>query len=421
MTRSSSQNLDYSHFLSSNQRVFIHGAAATPSRLIGQLLSQAAQFRNVEIMHLHTFGEAAYANPEYNESFHVSSLFVGANLRKKMKPGVVDYIPCFLSEIPKLFRSGRRAPDLAILQVSAPDKHGYCTLGTSVDIALAACESAKFVIAEINKQMPRVHGDGFIPFKRFAASIEVDEALPELPLHKLSPEDIKIGHYCASLIEDSSTLQAGIGSIPDAILQSLKGHKHLGIHTETWSDGMMDLILSGAVDNSCKRIHVGKTVSGFVQGTRKLYDFIHDNPSVVQLDVAYVNNVEKIAKNPKVVAINSAVEIDLTGQICADSVGSHIISGVGGQMDFMRGASLSQGGKPIIAISSRTQKGESKIVMHLKPGAGVVTTRAHVHYVVTEYGIADLYGKTLNERAKALIAIAHPEDRERLSFEWKKQ
>ncbi len=405
-------------FVKSGQTVFIQGAAATPFRLIDELVKNADKFKDVKIMHLHTLGDAKYADPQLRANFKVANLFLGSNVRKTFAPGYNDFIPCFLSEVPNLFRSKTLPIDVALFHVSPPDSHGFCSLGTSIDVALAASKVAKILIAQVNPQMPRVHGDGFIHIDNFAAVLHVDEPLPEIPKHKPSEAELAIGKLCAEIIEDGSTLQCGIGSIPDAILASLTKHRKLGIHSETWSDGVLDLILAGVVDNSLKKIHPGKTVSGFVSGTKKLYSFIHDNPSVVQLDIGYVNRVEVIARNPKVVALNSAVEIDLTGQVCADSIGHRIISGVGGQMDFIRGASLSEGGKPIIAITSRTAKGLSKIVPELQPGAGVVTTRAHVHYVVTEYGIVDLYGKTLKERAHALINIAHPDDRENLERSW---
>lgn len=398
----------------SHHRVFVHGAAATPQRLLSALVEQSERLRNVEMVHLHTIGPAEYAKPLYRESFRVSAFFIGPNMRQEFEPGRVDYLPCFLSEIPALLRSDRFPIDAALIQVSPPDAHGYCTLGTSVDIARAAVDTAQVVIAQINPHMPRVHGDGVIHVSRIHHAIEVDDPLPEVTAPPPTDVDRAIARHVASLIEDGSTLQMGIGSIPDAVLSVLKDHRHLGIHSEMWTDGALALIQSGAVDNSLKKVHPGKTVAGFMYGTKGLYDFIHDNPSVIGLDIGYVNNPVNIARNPKVVAINSAVEIDLTGQVCADSIGSRIISGAGGQMDFIRGASLSPGGKPIIALSSRTHRGIPRIVRALRPGAGVVTTRAHVHYVVTEYGIADLYGKTLGQRAKALRAIAHPEDREGL-------
>ena len=405
-------------FIQSGQQVFIHGGAATPFKLIEGLVEQADHLRDVELIHLHTMGDAPYAAPRYNKSFRVTNFFVGANLRGRIGHDQIDYLPCFLSEIPALFKSGKFSLDVALIHISPPDAHGFCSLGTSVDIARAAVDTAKLVLAQVNHQMPRTHGDSFIHMDQISHYVEIDEPIPESPLLPLKNEDKIIGQYIVDLIEDGSTLQTGIGSIPDAVLASLKNHRHLGIHTEMWSDGTLELIKCGAVDNSRKVIHPGKTVSGFIIGTKAVYDFINDNPSVIQLDIGYVNNPFNIARNPKVVAINSAVEIDLTGQVCADSIGSRIISGVGGQMDFIRGASLSRHGKPIIALPSRTRLGISRIVPVLNAGAGVVTTRAHVHYVVTEYGVADLYGKTLQKRAKELIRIAHPEDREKLEKSW---
>ncbi len=404
--------------IQSGQRVFVQGGAATPSVLLNALVEQADRLTDVELIHLHTEGNAPYADERYARSFKVANLFVGSNLRKKINYASIDYLPCFLSEIPQLFRSGRRPIDVALIHLSPPDRHGFCSLGTNVDVAIAALESAKTVIAQINPQMPRVHGDGIIHVDSVDKFVDIDVPLPECPRHELTQEEKAIGRHASSLIEDGACLQVGIGSIPDAVLSELKGRRHLGIHTEMWSDGVLDLIRCGAVDNSQKAVHPGKTVSGFVMGSRAIYEFIHDNPTVAQLGIDYVNDPAIIKRNTKVTAINSAVEVDLTGQVCADSVGHQVISGVGGQMDFIRGASLSKGGKPIIALSSRTKKGRSRIVPTLQSGAGVVTTRAHVHYVVTEYGVADLYGKTLGERAKALIVIAHPADRENLAREW---
>ena len=404
--------------IQSGQRVFIHGGSATPTALISALVEQADRLRDVELIHLHTECDARYADPDFQKSFKVANLFVGSNMRRKMDLERVDYLPCFLSEIPELFRSRRRAIDVALLHLSPPDRHGYCTLGTSVDVARAAFEAAGVVLAQINPQMPRVHGDGFIHIDDVDHFIEVDVPLPQPKLRELSAEERAIGSNVASLIEDGSCLQIGIGAIPDAVLGALKDHRKLGVHSEMWSDGVLALIKAGAIDNSQKRVHPGKCVSGFIIGSKAVYDHIHDNPATVQLGIDYVNNPTIIARNSKVAAINSAIEVDLTGQICADSVGHHIISGVGGQMDFIRGASLSEGGRPIIAMTSRTKTAASRIVATLQAGAGIVTTRAHVHYIVTEYGIADLYGKTLNERAKALINIAHPMHREQLTREW---
>lgn len=402
----------------SNNRVFIHGGAATPKLLVQELIHQAPRMKNVEIMHLHTHGDPSYAKPELKDSFRVANLFVGANMRPYLDMDRVDYLPCFLSEIGSLFTTGRRKPDVALIHVSPPDRHGFCSLGTSVDVARAAVESAEIVIAQVNPQMPRVHGDGNIHISKIHYMVECNEPMDQAKGKPLTKVELEIGKHAASLVEDGATLQMGIGSIPDAVLASLTNHKNLGIHTEMWSDGALELIQKGIVNNSKKSFHRGKTTAAFVMGTQKLYDFIHDNPAVILLEAGYVNNPRNIARNKKVTAINSAVEIDLTGQVCADSIGSHIISGVGGQIDFIRGASLSEGGKPIIALPSRTNKGIPRLVPQLKQGAGVVTTRAHVHYVVTEYGCADLFGKTIHERALALIDIAHPDDREKLSRDW---
>ncbi len=403
----------------SGDRIFIHGAAATPHRLIHGLLAHASRLKNVEIMHLHTDGEAAYAKPDFKDSFRVANLFVGGNIRPHYDGERVDYLPCLLSEIPALFRSGERPIDIALMHLSPPDEHGFCTLGCSVDVALEAVYCARMVIAQINHQMPRVHGDGFIHISRLDHFIEVDDPLPETPPPRLTEIEIAIGQHTASLIDDGATIQTGIGAIPNAVLNALTNHQHLGVHTEMWSDGLLSLLETGVIDNSKKKNHRGKTVSGFIAGTKRVYDFIDDNPSIIQARIDWINSPFEIAKNPSVAAINSAVQVDLTGQVCADSIGHRIISGVGGQMDFIRGASLSEGGKPIIALPSRTRKGQPRLVASLHPGAGVVTTRAHVHYIVTEYGVANLYGRTLNERANALINIAHPDDREKLDRDWR--
>lgn len=392
----------------SNERVFIHGGAATPQVLIRELVKRT-DLTNVEIVHMHTEFEALYAKPEYARSFNVNSFFTGENLRPYINNKHVQYIPVFLSEIPSLFRKGLMAPDTALIQVSVPDKHGYCSLGLSVDIARAATDTSKKIIALVNPQMPRSHGDGQIHFSRFQAAVFSDQPLYESSGSTITETELAIGKNVASIVEDGATLQLGIGGIPNAVLHCLSGHKDLGVHTEMFSDGILPLVEKGIINGRMKKKHPGKIVSSFAIGSRKLYDFIHDNPMVAMLDVAYVNDPYVIRQNDKVTAINSAVEIDLTGQVCADSIGTRIISGVGGQMDFIRGASLSKDGKPIIALSSITAKGISKIVPTLKEGAGVVTTRAHVHYVVTEFGIADLYGKNIRQRAKALIDIAHPD------------
>jgi 4-hydroxybutyrate CoA-transferase len=404
--------------LKSNQRVFIQGASATPIRLIEGLINRAPDLRNVELMHLHTLGDAAYAQPAFAASFRVANLFLGENMRPLFDLDRIDYLPCFLSELPRFIRSRRRPIDFALIHVSPPDTNGYCSLGTSLDTVLAACDVATVVVAQINRRMPRVHGPGQIHVSRIHHWIEIDEPLPESHDPVVGETDRKIGSFVAQRVDNGATLQVGIGSIPNAVVMALRGHKHLGIHTETWGDSVLDLIQCGAVDNSRKKIHAGKTVSTFLMGTKRLFDFVDDNPDVLQLEANEVNSIDVIMKNPKVVAINSATEVDLTGQVCADSIGHRVISGIGGQLDFIRGAALSEGGQPIIAIPTRTKRGEPRIVPELKPGAGVVTTRGHIHVVITEYGIADLYGMTLSERAQALIQIAHPDDRESLSRAW---
>ena len=401
-------------FINSNDRVFIQSVAAAPQTLIEAMTARAGELHGVEIYHLHTEGEAPYAAPAYAKSFHTNALFIGANVRKAIATGEADYIPSFLSEVPLLFRREILPIDVALIHVSPPDRHGFCSLGTSVDVSLAGVQMAECVIAQINPNMPRTHGDGVIHIKEINYGVEVADAIHEMPFPELSPEEIAIGKHCAELVEDGATLQMGIGAIPNAVLMSLTNHKNLGVHTEMFADGLISLIESGVVNGKLKRVHPKKVVASFVLGTMRLYDFIDDNPEVVLLDVAYVNDPAVIRRNPKVTAINSAIEVDLTGQVCADSIGTRIFSGVGGQMDFIRGASLSEGGKPIIALPSMTTKGESKISAFLKEGAGVVTTRAHVHYVVTEHGTAYLYGKTLRQRAKELIRIAHPNHREEL-------
>lgn len=320
-----------------------------------------------------------------------------------------------MSQIPALFRKRVLPIDVALIQVSPPDSHGYCSLGTSVDIALAAVETASYVIAQVNPLMPRTHGEGFVHISRLAAMVWQQAALPEMD-YASGADTIteKIGKNIAELIEDGATLQLGIGGIPDQVLKNLANHKNLGLHTEMFSDGVIPLIEKGVINNRLKKIHPGLSVTAFLAGTRKLYDFVHDNPSIGVMDIAYVNDISVIRQNPKVTAINSAIEIDVTGQVCADSIGSFQYSGIGGQMDFIQGAALSEGGKPIIAMPSQTNKGISRIVPFLKQGAGVVTTRGHIHWVVTEYGAIDLFGKNLKQRAKALIALAHPDHRETL-------
>lgn len=396
-------------------RVFIHGSAATPVCLVKALQQRHTELKNVELVSITNLGDINFNDPSFRESFFFNSLFVSGNTRSVANSSYGDYVPVFLSQIPQLFRKNILPIDVALIQVSPPDAHGFCSLGTSVDIALAAVETSKILIAQVNPKMPRTHGDGFIHHSKIHQLVWHETDLPEVDYSSKTTDVItQIGRNVASLIEDGATLQMGIGSIPDQVLKNLTGHKDLGIHTEMLSDGIIPLIQNGIINNRKKKINVGRSVTGFMAGTRTLYDFVHDNPQMRVMDIAYVNDTSVIRRNPKVTAINSAIEIDLTGQVCADSIGTYQYSGIGGQMDFMRGASLSDGGKPIIAMPSTTSKGMSRIVSFLKEGAGVVTTRGHVHWVVTEYGVVNLFGKNLKQRAKALIDLAHPQHREEL-------
>jgi len=398
----------------SGNRVFIHGSAATPQYLLQELQHRYAELHDVELISITTLGNVDFDNPLYRKSFFVNSLFVSAATRSVCNSHDGDYVPIFLSQIPQLFRKNILPVDVALVSVSPPDEHGYCSLGTSVDIARAAVEMAKYVIAQVNPLMPRTHGEGFIHMSKFHASVWQSAALPELDYSQSTEITAQIGRNVASLVEDGATLQLGIGSIPDQVLRNLGHLKNLGLHTEMLSDGVIPLIESGVINNTQKKLNTGRSVTAFMAGTRKLYDFVHDNPAIRVMDIGYVNDTSIIRQNPKATAINSAIEIDLTGQVCADSIGTYQYSGIGGQMDFMRGASLSDGGKPIIALPSVTSKGVSRIVPFLKEGAGVVTTRGHVHWVITEYGITNLFGKSLKQRGKALIEIAHPDHREQL-------
>ncbi len=410
--------LDAVGYIQSGHRVFIQGSAATPAALLRALLERRDEVQRVELVSISTIGDDLFTPERMGGSFFVNSLFVSGNVRAIVNSASGEYVPVFLSEIPLLFRNKVLPLDVALIHVSPPDRHGYCSLGTSVDTVRAAIAAARYVIAQVNPRMPRTHGDGIIAVSAIDALVETDEALPEVIYGKVhDPATQAIGRYIAALIEDGSTLQMGIGAIPDAVLSCLGGHKGLGIHTEMFSDGVIPLVKSGVITNEYKTKHRGKTVTGFVLGSRALYDFVDDNPQVAFLDIDYVNDTRVIRSNPKVVAINSAIEIDLTGQVCSDSIGTYQYSGVGGQMDFIRGAALSAGGKPVIALKSVTDNGQSKIVPFLRQGAGVVTTRAHVHYVVTEFGVAYLFGKNLQQRAEALLSIAHPQHRESLARE----
>lgn len=403
--------------IASDSRVFVHGASATPTILLRALAARASELRNVETVHLHLEGDAPHAAPGLAQAFRPNALFSGANIRAAIAEGRADYMPVFLSEIPLLFRRRILPLDAALLHVSPPDRHGYVSLGTSVDAAIAAAETAPMLVAQVNPRMPRSLGDGAIHISRFVAFVNVDE---ELPVHESPPSgeaERKIGSLIASLVEDGATIQVGIGSIPDATLSALQHHRRLGVHTEMFTDALVPLIESGVVTNEMKPRQRGRVVTSFVMGSRRTYDFIDDNPAVEVRDCGYVNDASIIRQMPKMTSINSALEVDLTGQVAADSIGERIYSGVGGQVDFIRGATLSEGGKPIIALRATTSSGASRIVPNLHAGAGVVTTRAHVHYVVTEHGIASLYGKNLRQRAAALVAIAAPEHREALSAE----
>ncbi|MDV6169090.1 acetyl-CoA hydrolase/transferase C-terminal domain-containing protein [Flavobacterium sp. DG1-102-2] len=398
--------------IQSGNRIYVQAAAATPTVLTKALAERAHELRDVEVCHMHTEGEAPYADPALKDSFHVNSFFIGKNVRHTLAAGNGSYTPVFLSEIPRLFRKNIVPLDVVFIHVSPPDSHGYCSLGVSVEATKAAIENCKIVIAQVNPQMPRTFGDSVISLSAIDYLVEVNVPLYGHGSAEISAQEELIGGFVASLIEDESTLQMGIGSIPNAALAKLTNHKNLGLHTEMFSDGVIDLIESGVINCKYKGVTKNRALATFLIGSQRLYNFVNDNSFISMRESSFVNDTAVIRRNPKMVAINSAIEVDITGQVSADSIGSKMYSGVGGQMDFIRGASLSEGGKAIIALPSATKNGESKIVPFLKQGAGVVTTRAHVQYVVTEYGIADLYGKTLKQRAVAMTNIAHPDHRE---------
>jgi acyl-CoA hydrolase len=381
--------------------------------LIQALQRRYRELKNVELVTITTLGDVDFDKPELSGSFFVNSLFVSANTRKVSNSKDGDYVPIFLSQVPQLFLQNRLPIDVALIHVSPPDRNGYCSLGTSVDISRSAVLNAKNIIAQVNPNMPRTHGDGFVHVNRIHHMVWHEAPLPEVD-YSTAIDDcvIKIGKHVAALVDNGATLQMGIGTIPDQVLKNLAGHKDLGLHTEMFSDGVIPLIDSGVINNRKKKLIPGKSVTGFIVGTKKLYEYVNDNPVILALDISFVNDTSNIRQNPKATAINSAIEIDLTGQVCADSIGTFQYSGLGGQMDFIRGASLSKEGKPIIAMPSVTRNGISRIVPFLKEGAGVVTTRGHVHWVVTEYGAVDLFGMNLRQRARALISIAHPDHRE---------
>ena len=403
----------------SGDTIVAQGSTSVPNVLFRALTERAAELRDVKI--IVGFGvcpeDAPYAKPEYIDSFRALSIFVPNYLRRAMKEGVADTIPCFLGEVPFLFRSGQVPVDVAFLNVSEPDENGYCSYGISADIAFSAVECARVVIAQVNKYMPRTFGDPVIHVSMISAMCRGDEPLVEVPTPVPNEIETKIGRYIAEQIPDGATLQIGVGGIPNAVINALSGHKHLGLHTEAITDGVLPLIERGIIDNSQKALYPGKSVGSLILGSRHLYDHVDGNPDFVIRDVAWTNDPQNIRQNPRAMAINSAVELDLTGQICADSIGETVISGVGGQHDFMYGAALSEGGKCFIALPSTTAKGQSKIVSHLQPGAGVVTTRFQAQYIATEYGIVYLRNLPLAERAKALISIAHPSVREDLERE----
>ena len=401
--------------IQSGNRVFLHGSAATPVTLIKALQRRHSEIRDVELVSITNMGDIDFNDATFRKSFFFNSLFVSDNTRSVANSSSGDYVPVFLSQIPQLFRQQILPIDVALIQVSPPDLHGYCSLGTSVDIAKAAVETARIVVAQVNPNMPRTHGDGFLHIDKIHHLVWSEDPLPEINYSAGATAAIKqIGKNVASLVEDGATLQLGIGAIPDQVLHNLSGHKNLGVHTEMMSDGIIPLLQSGVIDNSKKSLNVGRTVTSFILGTRNLYDFVNDNPQVRVMDISYVNDTSVIRQNPKATAINSAIEVDITGQVCADSIGTYQYSGIGGQLDFIRGASLSEGGKPIIALPSVTKSNISRIVPVLKDGAGVVTTRGHIHWVVTEFGIVNLFGKNLKQRGRALIQIAHPNHREEL-------
>ncbi len=400
--------------IKSGDRVFLQTAAATPAKLVKAMVGRASSLKDVEIVSLHTEGDAPYVRPEYHGIFRLNAFFVGRNVRSAVQCGDADAMPIFLSDVPSMFYNDIMPLDVALVHVSPPDRHGFCSLGVSVDVTRAAVHTARHVIAQVNPHMPRTHGEGLLHVSKISALVESDEPLPEFPPHPLSDAELRIGQYIASIVEDGATLQMGIGAIPDATLAALGNHKDLGVHSEMFSDGVVDLVEKGVITGRYKKTHNEIIVASFLMGSRKLYDFVDDNPLVEMFPSDYINDTREIRKNPKVAAINSAIEIDMTGQVCADTIGTKHFSGVGGQMDFIRGAALSPGGKPIIALPSVTARGESRIVPQLRPGAGVVTTRAHVQYVVTEYGIVNLFGKNFRQRIEAMASIAHPDFREEI-------
>lgn len=407
------------NFVKSGSTVFIQGAAATPRALVPALAEHGKknQLKDVKIHHIHTEGKGEYNEPEFQGIFRSNSLFTGSNCRKAIAEGRADFTPIFLGDIPQLFFRGIIKPDVSLVQITPADQHGYHSLGTSVDVVRSALQHSKYIVGQVNSRLPRTQGDALIHTSHFDALVKGELELPEHQPPVLGDVENAIGkHIAENLVEDGATLQMGIGAIPDAVLAQLGGHKDLGVHSEMFSDGLVDLVNKGAVTNRLKKICTGRILASFAVGTRKLFDFMDDNPFLVMKTIDYVNKEFNIAQNPKVTAINSCIEVDIVGQVCSDSIGTRVYSGFGGQVDFIRGAALGLDGKgkPVLAMPSTTKKGESKIVPYLKQGAGVVSTRAHVHYIVTEHGIAELFGRNYRQRAHALIKVAHPEHRESL-------
>ncbi|GMV32736.1 MAG: acetyl-CoA hydrolase/transferase family protein [Chloroflexi bacterium CFX1] len=407
--------------IKSGNRIFLTGNVSVPQKVLAALVEYAPNLKDVEICQALTVGAADYVSPEMEGHLRVNSMFISANIRKAVQEGRADFTPVFLSELPLLFKNGILPVDVAVIHVSLPDEHGFCSLGVEVGLTKSPAESAKIIIAEVNEKMPRTLGDSFIHISRFTHIVPVNYDIPELPMGGEGEAELvqKIAGYVAGLIPDGATMQLGIGSIPDAVLKYLLDKKDLGIHTELFSDGVIDLVNAGVLTNARKSLHPGKIVAGFILGTKRLYEWVDDNPLIELHRSEYVNDPFVIAQNERMVAVNSAIEVDLTGQVCADSIGPKLYSGVGGQLDFIYGASRSKGGVPIIALPStavmKDGKALSKIVSMLKPGAGVVTSRNHVRFVVTEFGVADLYGKTIRQRAQALIAVANPQFRDELT------
>ena len=406
---------DAVQIIKSNQRVYLGGGAGVPHRLLDALVARAPELRDVETVHVLAFGDAPHLAPELKDSFRHRALFVGENARAAVQSGRAEFVPVFLSEIPRLFRDGSLPLDVALIQVSPPDEHGFCSFGCEVGCTKPAAQAARIVIAEVNRRMPRVLGDSFIHVSKLTHVVEVDYPLPEAPQAGTTETHRRIGKWIADLIPDGATLQLGIGSIPDAVLAQVSDKRDLGVHSELFSDGVIDLVERGVITNDKKTLHPGKIVAGFLFGSQRLYDFAQDNAMIELHPSDYVNDPFIIAQNDNMIAINSAIEVDLTGQVCADSMGPAIYSGIGGQVDFVRGAARSRGGKPIIALPATAKDGKlSRIVTQLKPGAGVVTSRGDVHYVVTEFGVAELYGKSIRERVRAMLDVAAPQFREEL-------